>query len=107
MEKLCDKNYLKQMLSYPKKVSLPPGFPRQTGTWIEIGGVRSAFSMPEVVSIALGGGTKVEEKNGVVTVGPESVGHQSITEGLVFGSETLTATGITRPASVFLENLSR
>ncbi|KAK6005849.1 hypothetical protein QM012_007491 [Aureobasidium pullulans] len=73
---------------------LPSGFPRQAGTWVEIGGVRSAFPMPEVLSVALGGGTKVEEHNGNVTVGPESVGHRLLTEGLVFGGKTLTTTDI-------------
>lgn len=73
---------------------LSSGFPRQAGTWVEIGGVRSAFPMPEVLSIALGGGTKVEEQNGKVIVGPESVGHRLLTEGLVFGGNTLTTTDI-------------
>ncbi|EXJ83126.1 hypothetical protein A1O1_06745 [Capronia coronata CBS 617.96] len=73
---------------------LPSGFPRQAGTWVEIGGVRSAFPMPEVLSIALGGGTKVEERDGKVAVGPESVGHRLITEALVFGGNTLTTTDV-------------
>ncbi|EXJ67931.1 uncharacterized protein A1O5_08545 [Cladophialophora psammophila CBS 110553] len=73
---------------------LPSGFPRQAGTWVEIGGVRSAFSMPEVLSVALGGGTKIEERDGKVYVGPESVGHRLTNEGLVFGGKTLTTTDI-------------
>ncbi|KAK7516897.1 uncharacterized protein IWZ02DRAFT_422916 [Phyllosticta citriasiana] len=73
---------------------LPSGFPRQAGTWVEVGGVRCSFSMPEVVSIALGGGTKVEEKDGKVLVGPESVGYNLLTEGLVFGGRTLTVTDV-------------
>nr|KAK5438916.1 hypothetical protein LTR18_008351 [Exophiala xenobiotica] len=73
---------------------LPSGFPRQAGTWVEIGGVRSAFPMPEVLSVALGGGTKVEERDGKVHVGPESVGHRLLQEGLVFGGNTLTTTDI-------------
>jgi N-methylhydantoinase A/oxoprolinase/acetone carboxylase beta subunit len=60
---------------------------------VEIGGVRSSFSMPEVFSVALGGGTKVEEVGDVVNVGPESVGHRLMQEGLVFGGDTFTATG--------------
>lgn len=72
---------------------LPSGFPRQAGTWVEIGGVRSSFSMPEVVSIALGGGTLVEELNDTIAVGPESVGHRLTNDALVFGGEILTATG--------------
>ncbi|KAL1387424.1 hypothetical protein HDK64DRAFT_330579 [Phyllosticta capitalensis] len=73
---------------------LPSGFPRQAGTWVEVGGVRCSFSMPEVVSIALGGGTKVEEKDGKVLVGPESVGYRLLDEGLVFGGNVLTVTDI-------------
>lgn len=73
---------------------LPSGFPRQAGTWVEIGGVRCAFPMPEVQSIALGGGTKVQQRDGKVNVGPESVGHRLLQEGLVFGGSTLTATDI-------------
>lgn len=74
---------------------LPSGFPRQAGTWVEIGGVRCAFPMPEVRSVALGGGTKVEEQpDGRVCVGPESVGHHLLQESLVFGGSTLTTTDI-------------
>ena len=50
--------------------------------------------MPEVLSVALGGGTKVVERHGKVYVGPESVGHKLISEGLVFGGNTLTTTGM-------------
>ncbi|KAG6042851.1 hypothetical protein E4U39_005371 [Claviceps sp. Clav50 group G5] len=39
---------------------LPSGFPRQAPGFVEIAGVRTAFSIPEVVSIGLGGGSKVE-----------------------------------------------
>lgn len=50
--------------------------------------------MPEVVSVALGGGTKVDEvDDGAVNVGPESVGHRLTSEALVFGGSTLTTTG--------------
>jgi N-methylhydantoinase A/oxoprolinase/acetone carboxylase beta subunit len=49
--------------------------------------------MPEVVSVGLGGGTKIFEQDGVVTVGPESTGHRLLQEGLVFGGNTLTTTG--------------
>lgn len=34
---------------------LPSGFPRQAPNFVEVGGVRSAFSMPEVLSVGLGG----------------------------------------------------
>lgn len=76
---------------------LPSGFPRQAPGFVEVGGIRTAFSMPEVVSIGLGGGSKVEvhaETGDVVAIGPGSVGHYLTTEALVFGGATLTATDI-------------
>ncbi|KAK0662847.1 hypothetical protein DIS24_g1766 [Lasiodiplodia hormozganensis] len=75
---------------------LPSGFPRQAPGFVEVGGIRTAFSMPEVVSIGLGGGSKVEvqAETGDVTIGPGSVGHYLTTEALVFGGSTLTTTDI-------------
>ncbi|RFU82036.1 hypothetical protein TARUN_115 [Trichoderma arundinaceum] len=74
---------------------LPSGFPRQAPGFVDIGGVRTAFSMPEVVSIGLGGGSKVEtEADGTVRVGPGSVGHFIKKQAKVFGGSTLTATDV-------------
>ncbi|KAF2018408.1 DUF917-domain-containing protein [Aaosphaeria arxii CBS 175.79] len=77
---------------------LPSGFPRQAPGFVEVGGVRTAFSMPEVVSIGLGGGSKVaiDSFNGssTVTVGPGSVGHFIQKEARVFGGNTLTSSDI-------------
>ncbi|GKT87387.1 hydantoinase [Colletotrichum tofieldiae] len=75
---------------------LPSGFPRQAPGFVEVGGVRTAFSMPEVVSIGLGGGSKVktESEFGDVMVGPASVGHFLTAQARVFGGPTLTATDI-------------
>ncbi|TIC90564.1 Hydantoin utilization protein A [Colletotrichum higginsianum] len=76
---------------------LPSGFPRQAPGFVEVGGVRTAFSMPEVVSIGLGGGSKVVETEsglGDVMVGPASVGHFLTAQARVFGGPTLTATDI-------------
>ncbi|KAM0420343.1 hypothetical protein ACHAPT_011885 [Fusarium lateritium] len=74
---------------------LPSGFPREAGAWVEVGGVRCAFPMPEVLCLGLGGGTKVLQRpDGSVTVGPESVGHRLLSESLVFGGTTLTATDV-------------
>lgn len=51
--------------------------------------------MPEVLSIGLGGGSKVNEQDdGQVTVGPLSVGHLLVRESKCFGGNTLTATDI-------------
>ncbi|TFK51971.1 Hydantoinase/oxoprolinase [Heliocybe sulcata] len=79
-------------------VLLPSGFPRQAAAFISVGGVRTNFSMPDVQSIGLGGGSivrTVKDENGVkVTVGPDSTGYRLLTEGLVFGGSTRTATDI-------------
>ncbi|KAF4345368.1 hydantoinase oxoprolinase [Fusarium beomiforme] len=73
----------------------PSGFPRQASATALIGGVRTAFSMPEVLNIGLGGGSVVKRQaSGTVTVGPLSVGHRLQTEAKCFGGDTLTATDI-------------
>ena len=52
---------------------LPSGFPRQAPNFVEVGGVRTAFSTPEVLSIGLGGGSLIKVDNGTVNIRPESV----------------------------------
>lgn len=69
-------------------------FPRESAIAVEIGGARTNFRMPDLISIALGGGTVVKEKNGKVVLGPESVGYKITEEALVFGGKTLTTTDI-------------
>ncbi len=68
------------------------GFPRESSVNAEIGGVRSNFRMPDVLSIGLGGGSIVDA-NGR-SVGPRSVGRRLGEEALCFGGDTLTATDI-------------
>ena len=71
------------------------GFPRESSVAVTIGGVRTNFRMPDVVSIGLGGGSIVRQKpDGTVTVGPDSVGYEITKKALVFGGDTLTATDI-------------
>lgn len=70
------------------------GFPRESSVAVTIGGVRTNFRMPDVISIGLGGGSIVRESNGKVTVGPDSVGYRITKEALVFGGSTVTATDI-------------
>ena len=48
--------------------------------------------MPDVFSIALGGGTVI--KQNPLVIGPESVGFRLTQEGMVFGGDQLTATDI-------------
>ena len=71
------------------------GFPRESGVAVTIGGVRTNFRMPDVVSIGLGGGSIVRQKeDGTVTVGPDSVGSQITEKALCFGGDVCTATDI-------------
>lgn len=71
---------------------LVDGFPREASVAVEVGGVRTNFRMPDVISIGLGGGSLVSEHP--FRVGPRSVGYQIGREAVVFGGSTLTATDI-------------
>ncbi|WP_461865403.1 hydantoinase/oxoprolinase N-terminal domain-containing protein [Thermococcus sp.] len=70
------------------------GFPRESAVAVEIGGVRTNFRMPDLISIGLGGGSIVRIVGDGARVGPESVGYRIVEEALVFGGNTLTATDI-------------
>jgi N-methylhydantoinase A/oxoprolinase/acetone carboxylase beta subunit len=69
-------------------------FPRESSLAVEIGGARTNFRMPDLVSIGLGGGTIVRMKEDGFTVGPDSVGYRLPEKGLVFGGDTLTTTDV-------------
>jgi N-methylhydantoinase A/oxoprolinase/acetone carboxylase beta subunit len=71
---------------------LRAGFPRQANTVVHVGGVRTLFRMPDLVSIGLGGGSIVDPDR--MTIGPQSVGYRLTKEALVFGGEQLTGTDI-------------
>lgn len=71
---------------------LANGFPRESTTAVEVGGVRTNFRMPDLVSVALGGGTVIADKNGEVRVGPQSVGYRLTEKALLFGGDTPTMT---------------
>lgn len=83
------------------------GFPRQSSQAAEIGGIRTNFRMPDVLSVALGGGTLVREAGGTVHLGPQSVGYRIGTEALVFGGGTLTVTDIAAAAGRFTADNAR
>lgn len=70
------------------------GFPRETTAATYIGGVRTNFRMPDVLSIGVGGGSIVHQEPGHCRVGPQSVGFRLQSEGLIFGGGTLTASDI-------------
>lgn len=66
------------------------GFPRESTLPREIGGVRTNFRMPDILSIGVGGGTRVDPETG--RLGPDSVGHRLHTTALTFGGGTATLT---------------
>ena len=70
-------------------------FPRESSLAVEIGGARTNFRMPDLVSVGLGGGTIVRIKgNGEFTIGPDSVGYRLTEKALVFGGDALTTTDV-------------
>ena len=72
--------------------ALVNGFPREASVAVNIAGVRTNFRMPDVQSIALGGGSVVALDE--MTIGPESVAFELKDRALVFGGDTITTTDI-------------
>jgi N-methylhydantoinase A/oxoprolinase/acetone carboxylase beta subunit len=72
--------------------SLVHGFPREANNVVEVGGVRTLFRMPDLLSVGLGGGSLVEA--GGAAVGPLSVGYRLTERSRVFGGPDLTATDL-------------
>ena len=68
------------------------GFPRESSQGVEIGGILTNFRMPDLVTIALGGGTVVTQDPGGVRLGPRSVGYLLTQQALVFGGHIPTLT---------------
>ncbi|MEW6281887.1 MAG: hydantoinase/oxoprolinase family protein [Candidatus Eremiobacterota bacterium] len=64
------------------------GFPREASVSIRVGGVRTNFRMPDTVSLALGGGSRVRGSH----FGPDSVARDLEREALVFGGAQPTLT---------------
>ncbi len=71
---------------------LRAGFPREANNVVEVGGVRTLFRMPDLLSLGLGGGSLVDPEGG--SVGPHSVGHRITREARIFGGPLLTATDL-------------
>lgn len=71
---------------------LVKGFPRESALAADIGGVRTNAPMPDILSLAIGGGTIVTGTAGAPQVGPASVGHRITSESLTFGGATPTLT---------------
>ncbi len=68
------------------------GFPRESSVAVTLGGVRTNFRMPDIVSIGIGGGSIVRQTEAGITVGPDSVGYNIVRDSIAFGGNVLTAT---------------
>lgn len=68
------------------------GFPREANNVVRIGDVRTAFRMPDLLSIGLGGGSYVE--TAPLRIGPRSSGYRLQHEARVFGGDRLTCTDL-------------
>ncbi|KAG9234143.1 hypothetical protein BJ875DRAFT_441551 [Amylocarpus encephaloides] len=73
---------------------LKTGYPRQSAAFVKIAGVRTNFSIPDVHSIALGGGSLVRAKKFRTSIGPDSLGAMLDKGGIAFGGTVLTATDL-------------
>lgn len=70
------------------------GFPREASLTVQVGGVRTNFRMPDVLSLGVGGGSIVRDVGDGVTIGPDSVGYEITSRAIVFGGDTLTCTDV-------------
>src|SRR5262249_36215918 len=78
--------------------ALRHGFPREANNVVEVGGVRTLFRMPDLLSLALGGGSLVTDAP--LRIGPVSVGYQLTERALVFGGSELTMTDVAGAAGL-------
>ncbi|CAF3379002.1 unnamed protein product [Rotaria socialis] len=79
------------------------GRPRHTHAKVYlVDDIRVNMSMPDVLSLPLGGGTviHVDKETGSVCVGPDSVGYQLVTQALAFGGEIITGTDVALAAKL-------
>lgn len=72
--------------------ALTNGFPRASTRAVDIGGVRTNFRMPDLYTLAVGGGTVVRGNQARAILGPDSVGHELFVRALAYGGETATLT---------------
>jgi len=79
---------------------LAQGFPRQSSVAMDVGGIRTNFRMPDILSIGVGGGTVVRVVDGKISLGPDSVGYRLNEAAQVFGGDTLTLTDVSIAAGI-------
>lgn len=82
------------------------GFPRESSITVNIGGVKTNIRCPDLLSIALGGGTIIKNKGDkVLGLGPESVGYNLVRLGRSFGGPILTTHDIAVATGLLNEKL--
>lgn len=69
------------------------GRAKKSTSKVEISGASLNFSMPDVTSIPLGGGTRIT-LGSTIEIGPQSVGYDLKSQSQSFGGKTLTLTDI-------------
>ena len=74
--------------------ALVNGFPRESSIAVDIGGIRTNFRMPDILSLGLGGGTRIRLDAPGIGIGPDSVGYRLLEDAFLFGGATLTASDI-------------
>jgi N-methylhydantoinase A/oxoprolinase/acetone carboxylase beta subunit len=76
--------------------ALVGAFPREASLAVEVGGVRTNFRMPDLLTLGIGGGSLVRPGpgDGPPTIGPDSVGYRLTERTVVFGGPDLTATDV-------------
>lgn len=76
--------------------ALVHGFPRESSIAVDIGGIRTNFRMPDILSLGLGGGTRIriDPSGSDIEIGPDSVGYSLLEESYLFGGSTLTASDV-------------
>ncbi|MEI8143874.1 MAG: hydantoinase/oxoprolinase family protein [Alphaproteobacteria bacterium] len=77
---------------------LRQGFPREANSVVQVGGVRTLFRMPDLLSFGLGGGSHV--RLDPLGIGPVSTGYRLMRDGIAFGGSQLTTTDIAVAAGV-------
>ena len=73
---------------------LANALPRESSIGMQVGGVATNFRMPDVMGLAIGGGTIVRGARGAIRLGPDSVGQEIASRALCFGGDVLTLTDI-------------
>lgn len=82
------------------------GFPRESAITVSIGGVKTNIRSPDLLSIALGGGTIIKNRGTeVLDIGPESTGYNLVHLGRSFGGPMLTVHDVAVARGELSENL--